>query len=85
MRLYLENSYGKRRHISQVYDLRETNIIIADILEDRGFKSYYTRMWYEADKEELWFDVGSHSEFFVVTGVEEDSNFLKDIRGENNG
>jgi len=84
MRLYFVNSYGKRRHISQVYDLRETNTIIADVLEDRGFKSYYTRMWYEKDKQELWFDVGSHTEFFVVTQVYAESEFYKSFFKETN-
>ena len=37
-------------------------------------------MWYENDKKELWFDVGSHSEFFVVTEVEEDSVLLESLK-----
>ena len=85
MRLYFETSTGKRKFISQVFFMKEISAIIADVLEEHNYKSYYTRIWYEKEKKELWFDVGSHSEFFIVTGVEEDSNLLKDIRGENNG
>lgn len=85
MRLYFENSYGKRRHISQVENIKEIHTIIADVLEDYGYKSYYTRIWYEKDKKELWFDVGSHSEFFVVTDVEEDSVLLESLKEQNNG
>ena len=85
MRLYFQNSMGKRKFISQVCFMKEISAIIADVLEEHKYKSYYTRIWYEKEKKELWFDVGSHSEFFIVTEVEEDSNLLKNIRGENNG
>lgn len=85
MTLYFENSFGKRRRISQVYYMQEVNNIISDFLEDHNYKSYYTRMWYEEDKKELWFDVGSHSEFFVVTDVEKDSQFFESFKGENYG
>lgn len=85
MRLYFENAYGKRKSISQVSNLKEIHAIISDVLEDYGYISYYTRMWYDPEKKELWFDVGSHSEFFVVTEVEEDSKLLKQVKGEKNG
>ena len=85
MRLYFENAYGKRRHISQVYNMKEIHAIISDVLEDYGYTSYYTRMWYDQEKKELWFDVGSHSEFFVVIEVEEDSTLLESLKENNNG
>ena len=31
-----------------------------------NFKIYYTRKWQD-DKGDLWYDVGSHTEFFVIT------------------
>ena len=85
MTLYFENSFGKRHRISQVNYMQEIDNIISDFLEDHNYKSYYTRIWYEEDKKELWFDVGSHSEFFVVTDVEKNSQLLKSFKGENNG
>ena len=85
MRLYFENSLGKRKYISQVYNLKEIYAIIDDVLENYNYKSYYTRIWYEEDKHELWFDVGSHSEFFVVTGVENDSVLLESLKENKNG
>ena len=51
MRLYFENSQGKRRYISQVYHMQEIFAIIADVLEEHNYKSYYTRIWYEEDKK----------------------------------
>lgn len=82
MRLYFQNSMSKRKFISQVYFMKEITAIISDVLEEHNFKSYYTRIWYEKDKKELWFDVGSHSEFFIVTDVEEDSQLLESFKGE---
>jgi hypothetical protein len=38
---------------------------IADI--NTGFKIYYTRRWTD-DNDNIWFDVGSHTEFFVLKG-----------------
>lgn len=85
MRLYFENSQGKRKFISQVHHMKEIFAIIADVLEEYNYKSYYTRTWYEENKKELWFDVGSHSEFFVVTEVEKDSVLLESLKENNNG
>lgn len=82
MRLYFENSKKEREHLSQVFDIQETNKIIKDFLNEHNYISYYTRIWYDPDKEELWFDVGSHSEFFVVTGVEPKSSCFAPYAGE---
>jgi hypothetical protein len=38
---------------------------IADINPD--YKIYYTRRWTD-DSGNLWFDVGSHTEFFILKG-----------------
>ena len=85
MRLYFENSYGKRKFISHVNSLKETYALIDDILEEYHYKSYYIRLWYEKDKKELWIDVGSHSEFFIITEVEENSNIIKNLEDNKNG
>lgn len=77
MRLYFVRANGERKHLSQVFDNRETNLIIKNFLDEHNFKSYYTRIWYEEKEHELWFDVGSHTEFFVVTQVDAESEFYK--------
>jgi hypothetical protein len=33
-------------------------------LDDHNYKSYYTRMWKD-EQGNTWYDVGSHTEFFV--------------------
>lgn len=82
MRLYFVKANGKREHLSQVFNSHETNLIIKNFLDEHNFTSYYTRMWYEEKEHELWFDVGSHTEFFVVTEVDSESEFYKSFLGE---
>lgn len=36
-------------------------------LKEKNYKSYYTRSWHEGN--EIWFDVGSWSEFFIFKEV----------------
>lgn len=81
MKLYFENSMSKRKFISHVDSIKEVYALIDDVLEEYHYKSYYTRLWYEEDKKEIWIDVGSHSEFFVVTEVEQNSSLLNDLKG----
>ena len=38
----------------------------------------------EEKEHELWFDVGSHTEFFVVTEVDSESEFYKSFFKETN-
>lgn len=62
--LYFKSSYGEYRLLTKcVYE--ECHIYIKEFLDDHNFKSYYTRIWIKDDW--VWFDVGSHSEFFIWT------------------
>ena len=45
----------------------EVNKEIDKFLDDHNFKSYYTRVWEENGR--LIFDVGSHTEFFILEGM----------------
>ena len=88
MRLWFENSNGERKHLSQVFDINETWKIIDNFLKEHNYKSYYTRFWFDDSKLELWIDVGSHSEFFIITGfVDKESSFINKFlnitKGEN--
>lgn len=65
MKLYFENSNGNRRVIAEPNTEEEALQEIYKFLEDRNFKSYYTRTWVNDDGEKV-FDVGSWSEFFVL-------------------
>ena len=63
--LYFENSQGKRTEIGRPSSMDEASQIISDFLKSHNYKSYYTRMWIN-DNDEVYYDVGSHFEFFVV-------------------
>ena len=67
MILYFENSHGKRREIGRPQIEEEVYKIIKDFLDDHNYKSYYTRSWInEGDNKEKIYDVGSHTEFFIL-------------------
>lgn len=65
MNLYFRDSYGRRRLIGNPTDEQGANLLIKAFLSARHYKSYYTRVWTE--NNETWFDVGSHSEFFILS------------------
>lgn len=67
MDLYFQNSHGQERLIAQPINVKECYREINKFLDDHNFKSYYTRMFEEDGR--IIFDVGSHSEFFVVDGA----------------
>ena len=64
MKLYFENSYGKRRVIGEPKTSDESWQIIHDFCAERKFKIYYIRTWVTPDGEK-YYDVGSHTEFFI--------------------
>lgn len=67
MNVYFRNSKGERRLLKKNVRTKESAIkIMQDFMDDHNFKSYYTRIWYDKDDGYTWFDVGSHSEFFLV-------------------
>lgn len=64
MKLYFQNSYGERRLIGEPSSHEESSQIYQKFCEDRNFKIYYVRSW-TTSKGEKYYDVGSHTEFFV--------------------
>lgn len=67
MKLFFQNSKGEERLIAEPVNREEVNKEINKFLEDHNFKSYYIRVL-EADGR-LIFDVGSHTEFFILEGT----------------
>lgn len=69
--LYFENSNGGRRVIANCHTEEEVIKAIYAFIDtcnkgkpkDKKFKSYYTREWVEDGQ--TWYDVGSHTEFFL--------------------
>lgn len=64
MNIYFLNTYGKRKQIGTASTQEEIFKIINKFLDEHNYKSYYTRTWTE--KDEMWVDVGSHTEFFII-------------------
>lgn len=64
--VYFQSSRGERREIGKVFSEKEVFKVIHKFLDDHYFKSYYTRTWINPeDNAEKYYDVGSHTEFFI--------------------
>lgn len=68
MKLYFENSRGERRVIAAPRTEEEAYEIIHAFCEERDFRIYYVRTWYDNDGLKVY-DVGSHTEFFLLDVV----------------
>ena len=67
MKLYFQNSRGVERLIAEPSNREDVIKEINKFLDNYNYKSYYTRVWEEDDR--LVFDVGSHTEFFILKGM----------------
>ena len=76
VKLIFQNSRGEERVIAEPSNREEVNKEINKFLDDHNFKSYYTRVW-EADGR-LVFDVGSHTEFFILEGMSFEEWIMKE-------
>lgn len=65
MKLYFENSYGKRKIIAEPQTEDEAWQEISEFCKNRRFKIYYVRTCKTPDGAKEY-DVGSHSEFFYL-------------------
>lgn len=64
MILYFQNIYGLKKEIGTPKDLAESYKLIEEYCKERNFEIYYIRTWTEDNQ--LKFDVGSHTEFFLL-------------------
>jgi hypothetical protein len=70
MKLYFENSRGERRLIGEPKTAEESSKIYHAFCSERNFKIYYVRSWVTS-KGEKYYDVGSHTEYFVEVNDDE--------------
>lgn len=61
---YFQRSNGERILLAENVDRSGAFAAMSKFLSDHNYKSYYTRTWEKGN--ELWMDVGSWSEFFVL-------------------
>ena len=66
MRLVFVRHTGDEVELADVNSINGASDIIHDFLKEHNYKSYYTRRWYDEDEGCVWFDVGSHTEFFKL-------------------
>ncbi len=71
MVLYFVDRFGEWREIARPLDKRGAHLRIQAFLAAHDFKCYYIREWDE--NGDHWFDVGSHSEFFVLRKEEKNA------------
>lgn len=69
---YFERSNGERILLAGNVNREAAFTVMSQFLDDHNYKSYYTRTWEE--NNELWMDVGSHTEFFILIYKEGEVN-----------
>lgn len=65
MKLYFENSYGQRRIIAEPETEEEAWEEIHNFCTERNFTIPYIRTWRDPDGLK-WYDVSSHTEYFIL-------------------
>ena len=66
MKLVFVRSNGDEVKLADVKSIAGAGDVINDFLKQHNYKSYYTRRWYDEEEGCVWFDVGSHTEFFKL-------------------
>ena len=74
MKLYFKNSYDEERVIAEIDSkdkvMQEINKFVNECNDKRTdgneFKIYYIRTWGDLNKDGIWYDVSSHTEFFIL-------------------
>lgn len=72
MKLIFRNEYRGTSQLLGEYNTHQECIReIYKFCEDKNFKIYYMRSWIENGV--TWYDVGSHAEFFLIEGDENEA------------
>ena len=67
--LYFQRSNGEYILLKENCSETQASTEIHSFLDKHNFKSYYTRIW-NTENGNRWYDVGSHTEFFIWGFVE---------------
>lgn len=66
MKLQFQAADGSERMIAEIGDDEEPMKYIQEFCDERNFKIPYVRCWGSLEDDGVWYDVGSHVEFFVL-------------------
>ena len=69
---YFKRSNGELVLLVENVSEKEAMVKMKEFIDDHNFKSYYTRVL--PRDGEVWYDVGSHSEFFCLKLKGEDGD-----------
>ena len=72
MNLYFLSSTGEKRLVSTEVNADNVYKIIKDYIYEinPNYEIYYIRSWGDINKDGITYDVGSHSEFFLLINEE---------------
>lgn len=68
MKLYFLSSRGEKRLVKENVEVSEVAKEMGDYVKslNPNYHIYYIRSWYSEDHKGTMYDVGSHSEFFLL-------------------
>lgn len=69
-KLYFQDSLGINTFLKEVESIEDADKEIQIFLNERNYISSYHRYWIDED-DNVKIDVGSHTEYFIVTGIKE--------------
>ena len=76
MELYFQNCQGNERLVAECETVSEVHKEIKKFLDEHEYVRHYSRSW--GNGENIMIDVGSHSEFFIVKGINH-SEYIKGL------
>lgn len=79
--VYFQRSNGEFILLMDGIPETDVHLVIRAFLDKHNFKSYYTRTW---EKDGVrWYDVGSHTQFFIWASEEDYNKLIADRENHN--
>lgn len=79
--VYFQRSNGEFIILADSIEQEDVSLVIHEFLNRHNYKSYYTRSW--TKNGVTWYDVGSHTEFFIWASEEDYNKLIADMENDN--